>query len=79
MSTRDNPYNPFTHWDEWLAFDMEKGYNTCGLVARLTLSDPDMPEEWNDLRTKEAITHFVEIDPLHLFVKYYRDGHIVPE
>ena len=35
VTTVDNPYNPFTEFYEWLSFDIEKGYNTCGLLARL--------------------------------------------
>ena len=81
LTTKDNPYNPFTHWDEWFAFDLQKGYATCGLVARLTEdeTDKDMPDEWNDIRVKAAIDRFIGIDPLHLYCKIYRDGHKEPE
>lgn len=80
LSTVDNPYNPFTHWDEWLAFDTEKGYSTCGLLARLSenVVNDDMSDEWNDLRLKEAIDNFISIDPLHLYCKVYQDGHKTP-
>jgi hypothetical protein len=32
LTTVDNPYNPFLQWDDWYAFDMMKGYDTCGLI-----------------------------------------------
>lgn len=36
LTTIDNPYNPFTHFREWYIYDVKQGYNTCGLIARLT-------------------------------------------
>ena len=36
LTTVDNPYNPFTHWQEWYNYDVENGYHTCSLLARLT-------------------------------------------
>ena len=26
ITTIDNPFNPFTEWDEWFNFDLQKGY-----------------------------------------------------
>ena len=37
LTTVDNPFNPFTEFDSWLAYDEQSGYNTNGLLARLTL------------------------------------------
>lgn len=34
LTTVDNPYNPFTHFSEWFAFDSFHGYNTCGVLAK---------------------------------------------
>ena len=46
LTTVDNPWNPFTNYDEWYAYDNAKGYATPSLLARvanvsLDLSDPD--------------------------------------
>ena len=80
LSTVDNPYNPFSHWDEWLAFDTEKGYSTCGLLARLSenVFNDNMSDEWNDMRLREAIDNFIEIDPLRLYCKVDRNGKKTP-
>lgn len=34
LTTIDNPYNPATQFDEWLAYDTQKGYNSCGYLSR---------------------------------------------
>jgi len=40
LTTVDNPYNPFTHWSEWYAWDNAHGYSTTQRFARKTfLSD----------------------------------------
>ena len=46
LTTVDNPFDPWTQWDEWFAWDLNAGYNTPGLLARVslastTLSDAD--------------------------------------
>ena len=32
LSTADNPWNPFTNFNEWYAFDVVHGYNSCGVL-----------------------------------------------
>ena len=34
LTTTDNPYNPFTQFDQWYTYDYDKGYMTCALVAK---------------------------------------------
>ena len=34
LSTSDNPWNPFTQFDEWNAFDLRAGYHSLQLAAR---------------------------------------------
>lgn len=53
LTTVDNPYNPFVQFDEWFAFDQQKGYRTTEYVARIAntsieLSDADYIAEVND-------------------------------
>ena len=44
LTTTDNPFDPFTQWDEWYAFDTQAGYHTCGLLARFTDSSDDLSD-----------------------------------
>lgn len=44
LTTVDNPFNPFTHFIEWNAFDEEKGYFTLGLQARIANRSPDLSD-----------------------------------
>lgn len=61
LTTVDNPFDPFEEFDEWLVFDMQKGYNTCGLLARLTpeiAADSEFNEEIAiDVAMKKIVAH----------------------
>lgn len=53
LTTVDNPYNPFTQFKEWYAYDMSMGYNTSSFLARICqdsidLSLPDRAEAINN-------------------------------
>lgn len=62
LSTEDNPFNPFTDWDEWLRFDTDKGYNTNAYIARVTITSPDLPEEQQDQDTIDAIMSIMDLN-----------------
>lgn len=69
LTTVDNPYDPFTQWDEWLEFDVQNGYNTCGYLARIALTSEEFTDELNDAIIEEAIDSIVSNDPSGLYVK----------
>ena len=53
-TTIDNPYNPFTQFDDWYRFDEESGYNTWRKIDRL------MPSNVNSLSPAER-AEFIEL------------------
>lgn len=36
VTTVDNPFDPFTQWDQWYRFDENCGYQTCEHLALLS-------------------------------------------
>lgn len=59
LSTTDNPYNPFTNFDEWFAFDCQKRYFTCDYLARLARTSPDLSEDEETSAINDAIIKIV--------------------
>lgn len=59
LSTMDNPWDPFTQFDEWLEFDERAGYHTTQYLARLTLSSPDLSETDQSNAIESAIDEIV--------------------
>jgi hypothetical protein len=64
ITTKDNPYDPFTQWEAWFAFDMQKKYNSCGLLARIANIDDSMTEEEKQEEFRRAITQILKYDAL---------------
>lgn len=72
ITTKDNPFDPFEQFDEWLAFDKEKGYDSSERVARLVRLSDDMTEEEIDLAFERAIDRLVELDFTDTYKKFRR-------
>ena len=62
ITTEDNPYNPYTHFDDWYAFDTQHGYNSCAYLARLARTSEGLSPRENDLEIEEAIDKIVNLN-----------------
>lgn len=71
LTTIDNPYNPFTHWDEWYAYDEGAGYHTSGLLARITINSHELSEVDQNLAISYAIDEIIEENVLGIYTKAY--------
>lgn len=69
LTTVDNPYNPFTQFDDWNAFDMLKGYNTLSFLARVVRDSDELSEGQQSLAYEQAIDEIVDENVLGLYRK----------
>ena len=74
LTTIDNPFNPFTQWDDWLRYDEDKKYYTCGYLARIAKVADDLTDEENDRLTEYAIDEIVQLNINGLYKKVYEPG-----
>jgi hypothetical protein len=75
LTTADNPYNPFTDWDEWYFFDISKGYCTCERINRIAKTSYQLSDELNNDEVENAIDQLVETGAISkdgAFVKYVK-------
>lgn len=72
ITTIDNPYDPFDQFDEWYAFDIQKGYNTCDYLARLAYTSPELSALDQSLAVETAIDRIVELNLFGLYKKVKR-------
>ena len=71
LTTIDNPYDPFDQFILWFMFDVEKGYDTCGKLARfITLSD-EMSQKEKDEEIERAIDTIIAEDFTNTFIRVY--------
>jgi hypothetical protein len=59
LTTVDNPFNPFTDFDSWLAYDNRLGYNTPSLLARIAITSDDLSDADQSLAIQQAIDEIV--------------------
>lgn len=67
LTTVDNPFNPFTQFDEWYAFDIQHFYNTLGLVARFASFSEDLSDDELEAENQNAIARILAIDFEHKY------------
>ena len=65
LTTTDNPWSPFTHFEEWYAFDTtEKHYHTNSYVARMTYTSHILSDELNDKEIERVYDDIIKFDLL---------------
>lgn len=73
LTTFDNPYNPFDNFDSWYRFDLDKGYNSCGLLARIAHTSEQLSDQENDQEIERAIDEIIKYDPLNIYRKVHEN------
>ena len=63
ITTYDNPWNPWTHYDEWLAYDLFHGYHTNEKLAVLMPNSNKINEFEDEESTDLAIDELCELVP----------------
>ena len=60
LTTVDNPFDPFTEYDDWLAFDLRAGYNTNALLARIVITSDELSDADQSVAIDAAIDEIVK-------------------
>lgn len=69
LTTSDNPYNPFTDFDKWYAFDEAAGYRTTSFLARIVITSPHLGPPDQDEAIELAIDEIVRENVLGIYEK----------
>lgn len=76
LTTIDNPFDPFTQYDEWYAYDIDHGYDTCGYLARIVVSSDDLSEEEESQAMEAGIQEILEYNILGIYKAVSRNTDI---
>lgn len=69
LTTVDNPFDPFTQFEEWFSFDATAGYHTPSFLARITRTSEEMSEADQRVAINNAIDEIVEENVLGIYRK----------
>lgn len=67
LTTYDNPFSPFSQFDEWYQQDIMLGYDTLGVLSRMT-----MVSERLSIEDRERIEHSAMVDLVKLLPETYK-------
>lgn len=80
VTTLDNPYDYFTQFDEWYAFDTSHGYDVIGrpydtlnYVARIANVDSQMSDMEYDQAIDAAVDEIVRLNLTGNYRKVYEN------
>ena len=73
LTTIDNPYDPFTQFDEWFGFDESKGYHTCAYLARIARSSSELSLKDQSIANEQAIDSICSENILGIYRKVVKD------
>ena len=68
LTTLDNPFNPFLQWEQWFAFDVRHGYETCAYLGRICNSSHELSEIEETLAINQAIHEILELNTLGIYI-----------
>ena len=74
LTTFDNPYNPFDQFNQWFLFDVEKGYDSCSRVARISKITDDMTQKEMDEENERAIDEIIKYDFTNTYKKVTKNN-----
>ena len=67
LTTVDNPFDPFTQFDEWNSYDLMKGYGSLSYLARIVVTSPDLSDASQSQAIEDGIDEIVRENPLGLY------------
>jgi hypothetical protein len=73
LTTLDNPHDYFTDFRAWFMLDVDKGYNTCSLLARIAKLSDDFTEKETNEAIEKAIDEIIKYDFMNIYKKVYRN------
>lgn len=62
LTTEDNPYDPFTQFRDWYAWDVRNGYNTSAYMARVNISSHELTAEQQRIDLENAIDSILDLN-----------------
>lgn len=76
LTTLDNPYNPFTQYDEWYALDEARGYHSTGLLARYVVTSDALSPKDQEVAINQGLNELIQDNPYGMYKKVSLDDYV---
>lgn len=73
LTTVDNPYDPFTQYDEWYVWDTSNGYHTNAFLARILFNSKELSDLDQAIIIEETIDEIVRENITGMYRKVTRE------
>lgn len=73
LTTTDNPFDPFTEYDQWFTFDFHKGYHSLAYLARVVVTSDELSDTDQSAAIEEGIDEIVKENVLGIYKKVTKD------
>lgn len=73
LTTIDNPFDPFTQFDDWYGYDEAMGYHTCAYLSRIAKTSIYLSDEDNANEIVNAIDDILRLNILGIYKKVTRN------
>ncbi len=74
LTTVDNPFDPFTMFDEWMAYDIGLGHNTAAFLDRVAFVSNELSEADQALAIQDAIDEIIKENVSGIHRKVSKDS-----
>jgi hypothetical protein len=74
LTTVDNPWNPFTSFKQWHAYDANCGYDTPSFLARILQSSDEISPPDQELALEYAIEEIIQENVNGLYRKVSKNS-----
>lgn len=72
LTTVDNPFDPFTQFDEWELYDISHGYYTSQYLARIVRTSDALSDADQSAAIEAAIDEIIEENILGIYRRVTR-------
>lgn len=75
ITTKDNPFSPFTEFDNWYKFDIRNGYYTCEYLSNLCENEEQLTSIDEKNSINKAIETMIANDLFNIYKKVTKNDY----
>lgn len=75
LTTRDNPYSPFSNFEEWYSWDTSHGYNTSAYLARIAKDSSELSPAQSQRAVNDAIDEIISYNLTGNYLKVSKEDY----